>query len=67
MKKAPAFKAPARYAIFKRWDMLDESDNPEVVIFFSQADVLSGLFTLANYDYPLPGKTTKITNIMLYF
>ncbi len=50
MKRAPAFKAPARYAIFKRWDMLEESDDPEVVIFYAQADVLSGLFTLANFD-----------------
>jgi hypothetical protein len=25
-------------------------DDPEVVIFFAQPDVLSGLFTLANYD-----------------
>ncbi len=50
IKKAPAFKAPARYVIFKRWDMLEESDDPEVVIFFAQADVLSGLFTLANFD-----------------
>ncbi len=50
MKKAPVFKAPARYAIFKRWDMLEESDNPEVIIFFAQPDVLSGLFTLANFD-----------------
>ena len=30
--------------------MLDESDDPAVVIFFAKADVLSGLFTLANYD-----------------
>ncbi len=50
MKKAPVFKAPAQYVIFKRWDTLEESDNPEVVIFFAQADVLSGLFTLANFD-----------------
>lgn len=36
--------------IFKRWDMLTEADNPEVAIFFAHADVLSGLFTLANFD-----------------
>jgi uncharacterized protein (DUF169 family) len=36
--------------IFKRWDNLTESDNPEVVIFFAQGEVLSGLFTLANFD-----------------
>jgi hypothetical protein len=36
--------------IFKRWDKLEETDNPEVVIFFAKPDVLSGLFTLANFD-----------------
>jgi uncharacterized protein (DUF169 family) len=50
MKRMPEFKAPARYIVFKRWDRLEESDNPEVVIFFGQADVLSGLFTLTNFD-----------------
>lgn len=39
-----------KFAIFKRWDKLSEADNPEVVIFFAKPDVLSGLFTLANYD-----------------
>lgn len=50
-KKVPVLKAPARYMVFKRWDKLEESDNPEVVIFFTQPDVLSGLFTLANFDW----------------
>jgi uncharacterized protein (DUF169 family) len=50
MKKVHVLKAPARYIVFKRWDKLEESDNPEVVIFFTQPDVLSGLFTLANFD-----------------
>lgn len=40
--------------IFKRWDRLEESDNPEVVVFFGHADILSGLFTLANYDRAFP-------------
>ncbi len=50
MKKLPDFKAPAEFIVFKRWDMLEESDDPEVVIFFAQPDLLSGLFTLANFD-----------------
>lgn len=50
MKKLPKFKAPARYIVFKRWDMLEESDKPEVVIFYAQPDVLSGLFTLTSFD-----------------
>ncbi|MBM4159356.1 MAG: hypothetical protein FJ216_11345 [Ignavibacteria bacterium] len=36
--------------IAKRWDNLDEKDEPEVIVFFAKPDVLSGLFTLANYD-----------------
>lgn len=50
MKKWPDFKAPARFIVFKRWDMFEESDDPEVVIFFARPDVLSGLFTLSNFD-----------------
>jgi uncharacterized protein (DUF169 family) len=54
MKKSPQFKAPARYIVFKRWDKLKDSDHPEAVIFFAPPDVLSGLFTLANYDQVEP-------------
>jgi uncharacterized protein (DUF169 family) len=50
MKSMPEFEAPKKYIVFKRWDMLEEKDNPEVVIFFSPADVLSGLFTLSSFD-----------------
>jgi hypothetical protein len=50
VKTVPRFTAPAKYAVFKRWDRLDEKDNPEVVIFFATPDVLSGLFTLAGFD-----------------
>jgi hypothetical protein len=35
---------------FKRWDRLTAADNPDVVIFFARGEVLSGLFTLANFD-----------------
>ena len=50
MKQIPEFKAPARFIVFKRWDKLEKEDNPEVVIFFAQPDVLSGLFTLVSFD-----------------
>ena len=50
MEGMPEFKAPAKYIVFKQWEHLEESDNPDVVIFHAQSDVLSGLFTLANYD-----------------
>lgn len=36
--------------VFKRWDKLDQQDEPEVVIFFVRPEILSGLFTLSNFD-----------------
>jgi uncharacterized protein (DUF169 family) len=42
--------------VFKRWDKLTASDNPDVVIFFARPDVLSGLFTLANFDQSDPNR-----------
>lgn len=54
MAFAPPFPAPAPLIIFKRWDKLDEQDNPAVAVFFARSDVLSGLFTLTNYDEAEP-------------
>ena len=31
-KEAPQLQAPARFIIFKRWDRLEPSDEPEVII-----------------------------------
>ncbi len=50
LKRWPRFRAPKRYIVFKRWDQLEESDEPEVVVLFATPDVLSGLYTLANFD-----------------
>jgi hypothetical protein len=52
LRVVPNFVAPAKYVLFKRWDVLKEEDEPQVVIFFAPPDVLSGLFTLANFDEP---------------
>jgi len=49
-KKAHFFEAPARYGVYRRWDTLEEPDRPEIVIFFATPDVVSGLFTLSNFD-----------------
>ena len=54
LKLMPSFKAPARFIVFKRWDSLNESDEPDVVIFFACPDVLSGLFSLANFEETEP-------------
>jgi hypothetical protein len=46
----PDWQAPARYLVLKRWDKMVASDRPEAAIFFARPDVLSGLFTLANFE-----------------
>ena len=50
MQSHPTFEAPGKSIVFKRWDILIETDQPQVIIFYAAPDVLSGLFTLANYD-----------------
>ena len=50
MARAPKFRAPKKFIVFKRWDRLEDKDDPDVVVFFAQPDVLSGLFTLACFD-----------------
>jgi uncharacterized protein (DUF169 family) len=54
MKYIPRYEAPARFIVFKRWERLERSDNPAVVVFFAKPDVLSGLFTLVNFDEAEP-------------
>jgi hypothetical protein len=54
MKNWPSIAAPEKYLVFKRWDKLAAGDQPLAVIFYAGADVLAGLFTLANYDAAHP-------------
>jgi len=54
VKRGRVFEAPKPYLSCNRWDGLTETDHPDVVAFFAQPDVLSGLFTLANFDEPDP-------------
>jgi uncharacterized protein (DUF169 family) len=57
MKNMPSISMEGKNIVFKRWDNLEDNDNPDVVIFFARADVLSGLFTLANFDQTEPNGT----------
>jgi len=57
MKDQQNLEKTGQNIIFKRWDHLEETDTPEVVIFFAKPDVLSGLFTLANFDQVEPYAT----------
>jgi COG2043 family uncharacterized protein len=50
LKNQQPLAAPGRLLVIKRWDKLAAADQPSAVIFFASADVLSGLFALANYD-----------------
>ncbi len=50
LKNHPPFEAPAKYLVFKRWDNLLARDEPVTIVFFAVPDVLSGLFTWANFD-----------------
>ena len=54
LENHPPFKAPSKYLVFKRLDKLTAEEKPLAAIFFATPDVLSGLFTLANYDRPDP-------------
>ncbi len=50
ISKINPFSAPKKYIAFKRWDNIGKNDNPEAVIFFASPDIISGLYTLANFD-----------------
>jgi hypothetical protein len=50
LKNHPPFEAPGKYLVFKRLDKFTAEEKPLAAIFFATPDVLSGLFTLANYD-----------------
>lgn len=50
IQQLPVLPIKGENLIFKRWDKLQESDAPEVVIFFATADVISGLSTLVCFD-----------------
>lgn len=57
MKNQKTLPVSGKNIVFKRWDNLTENDDPDVVIFFVRPDVLSGLFTLANFDQTDPNGT----------
>lgn len=54
MKLSPPLRAPKPFIVFKRWDKLSASDDPEIVVFLAGLDTIAGLFTLANFDEAEP-------------
>jgi uncharacterized protein (DUF169 family) len=57
MKNQRTLPIEGKNIIFKRWDKLTGDDEPVAVIFFARPDVLSGLYTLANFDQTDPNMT----------
>ncbi len=49
MKETPQIIAAGKYLVFRRWDKVEADETPLVIDFFVKPDVLSGLFTLANF------------------
>jgi hypothetical protein len=50
MKNVYTLPAEGNYLVFKRWDKLEFEDTPEAAVFIANPQVLSGLFTLSNFD-----------------
>lgn len=50
MQNMSCIPTDGKYIVFKRFDQVVLTDDVPVVIFFARPDVLSGLFTLANYN-----------------
>ena len=61
VQSLPDILAAKEYVVFKPLSEVAEDETPEVVVFLVNADQLSGLVTLANYDRP-----TK-DNVTVYF
>ncbi|MFA6225344.1 MAG: DUF169 domain-containing protein [Methanoregula sp.] len=53
-KTIESLPSAGKRIVFIRWDHLAASDTPEVLCFFARPEVLSGLFTLANFDQTDP-------------
>lgn len=54
MKETPQIIAAGKYLVFRRWDKVEADETPLVVNLFAKPDVLSGLFTLANFRSSSP-------------
>lgn len=51
MKEMPLASIDKKYILFRRWDHATPGDDIQAVVFFAVPDVISGLFTLVNFDH----------------
>ena len=41
---------PTEYVVFKPWEQVTEQDEPELIVLFANADQLSALVVMADYN-----------------
>jgi uncharacterized protein (DUF169 family) len=46
----PFTDVPTKYVVFKPWEQVTEQDEPELIVFFTNADQLSALVLMADYN-----------------
>ena len=54
VRRIPVLKAPRKYLVMKRWDQVEASEEPDAVVFVASPEVVSGLFTLSNFEEAEP-------------
>jgi uncharacterized protein (DUF169 family) len=46
----PMTEVPTEYVVFKPWEQVTEQDDPQLVVIFANADQLSALVVMADYN-----------------
>ncbi len=54
----PFIDVPTEYVVFKPWEQLTEEDKPELLVFFANADQLSALIVMADFNRGTNQSTT---------